>query len=347
MAHMPSTLIWPFIPFAIQLITIAWAAAAGVCLATLGRAEFISTMGNSSEGVGLLKLPKTMTDCDYGHTLGTIANWSDNAVVSASDSIDSSLGVRLVTSNQSSSAASTAVHKINATLSEVCRFLKYGGAEYAVYLQFYNIFMFLWHWNFIAGLGMVTLAGAFGSYYWAFEKPKDIPKLPLFVGLWRAVRYHMGSVAFGSLLIAIVQLIRVILEYIMMKMKETRNFAGAFILRCIQCCFYCLEQLVKFVARKAYIMIAIHGYNFCSGAKNAWQLVMRNIVRAAVLTGVSRFIIVLSVLIVTGLMSKSKVSFPQDNDENYLFFFHFSNIFIFLFPWRNTSCHSCIDVDVA
>ena len=33
-------------------------------------------------------------------------------------------------------------------------------------------------------------------------------------------RYHLGSLAFGALLIAIVQMVRVILEYIDQKLKE-------------------------------------------------------------------------------------------------------------------------------
>ena len=38
-----------------------------------------------------------------------------------------------------------------------------------------------------------------------------------------AVRYHLGSIAFGALIIAIIQIIRVMLEYIETKLKGYDN----------------------------------------------------------------------------------------------------------------------------
>jgi choline transporter-like protein 2/4/5 len=50
------------------------------------------------------------------------------------------------------------------------------------------LFMFLWVMNFIVALGQMTLAGSFASYYWAFEKPKDIPAFPLADAFYRSLR---------------------------------------------------------------------------------------------------------------------------------------------------------------
>ncbi|EDV27594.1 uncharacterized protein TRIADDRAFT_53446 [Trichoplax adhaerens] len=44
--------------------------------------------------------------------------------------------------------------------------------------------------------------------------PADIPSAPLLGSLWRCFRYHIGSLAFGALIIAIVQLIRIIIEFL-------------------------------------------------------------------------------------------------------------------------------------
>ena len=61
--------------------------------------------------------------------------------------------------------------------------------RYTIYLQIYNLFMLFWMVNFTIALGEMTLAGAFASYYWAFNKPKDIPTYPLLNSIWRAFRY--------------------------------------------------------------------------------------------------------------------------------------------------------------
>ncbi|GFR78489.1 choline transporter-like protein 2 [Elysia marginata] len=74
-------------------------------------------------------------------------------------------------------------------------------------------------------------------------------------------------------------MIRIILEYIEYKLKDSENRVAKFIIKCLQCCFWCLEKFLKFLNKNAYIMIAIHGKNFCFSAKDAFMLIMRNIVR--------------------------------------------------------------------
>lgn len=44
---------------------------------------------------------------------------------------------------------------------------------------------------------------------------------------------------------------------------------------------------MKFLNRNAYIMCAIHGKNFCSSAKDAFNLLMRNVLRVFALDKVS------------------------------------------------------------
>uniref|UniRef100_A0A8C1Q2N9 Choline transporter-like protein n=1 Tax=Cyprinus carpio TaxID=7962 RepID=A0A8C1Q2N9_CYPCA len=187
-----------------------------------------------------------------------------------------------------------------------CLFAFYGGEtlyhKYLILFQFYNLFLFFWCANFVTALGQVTLAGAFASYYWAFKKPDDIPAFPIFNSLGRALRYHTGSLAFGSLILAIVQIIRVILEYLDQKLKGAQNKCAKFLLSCLKCCFWCLEKFIKFLNRNAYIMVAIYGKNFCTSAKDAFFLLMRNIIRVAVLDKVTDFLLFLGKLLIVGIV---------------------------------------------
>ncbi|RUS83474.1 hypothetical protein EGW08_008790 [Elysia chlorotica] len=175
-------------------------------------------------------------------------------------------------------------------------------SRYIIPMQLFMLFMLLWGLNFIVALGHMTLAGAFASYYWAWEKPRDIPAFPLAASVYRSLRYHLGSIAFGSFIIAVVQMIRIVLEYIEYKLKDSENRVAKFIIRCLQCCFWCLEKFLKFLNKNAYIMIAIHGKNFCFSAKDAFFLIMRNIVRVVVLDKVTDFLLFLSKLLVTGIV---------------------------------------------
>ncbi|XP_036048228.1 choline transporter-like protein 2 isoform X2 [Onychomys torridus] len=185
-----------------------------------------------------------------------------------------------------------------------CQFAFYGGESTyhraLLGLQIFNAFMFFWLANFVLALGQVTLAGAFASYYWAMRKPDDMPAFPLFSAFGRALRYHTGSLAFGSLILAIVQIIRVILEYLDQRLKVAQNKFAKFLMVCLKCCFWCLEKFIKFLNRNAYIMIAIYGTNFCTSARNAFFLLMRNIIRVAVLDKVTDFLFLLGKLLIVG-----------------------------------------------
>ncbi|XP_022084254.1 choline transporter-like protein 2 isoform X2 [Acanthaster planci] len=185
-----------------------------------------------------------------------------------------------------------------------CMFVSYMLPAYVTYLQFYNLFGLFWLTEFVAALGQVTLAGAFASYYWAYHKPQDIPTLPLWGGFYRAFRYHLGSIAFGALIIAIIKIIRVLLEYAEVQLKKGKeNKIVLFILKCLKCCFWCLEKFMKFLNKNAYIMIAIYGKNFCRSAREAFFLLMRNIIRVAVINKITDFLILLGILCITAGVS--------------------------------------------
>uniref|UniRef100_A0A8C5S257 Choline transporter-like protein n=1 Tax=Laticauda laticaudata TaxID=8630 RepID=A0A8C5S257_LATLA len=180
-----------------------------------------------------------------------------------------------------------------------CTFAFYGGESlyhrYILVFQIINVFVFLWLVNFSIALGQCTLAGAFASYYWAFRKPADIPPCPLFSSFGRAIRYHTGSLAFGSLILAVVQLIRVILEYLDHKLKGSQNAFAKFLLCCLKCCFWCLEKFLKFINRNAYIMVCFlfHSLLFQYTSINKLLLV-------AVLDKVTDFLLFLGKLLVAG-----------------------------------------------
>ncbi|XP_019726407.1 choline transporter-like protein 4 isoform X2 [Hippocampus comes] len=188
--------------------------------------------------------------------------------------------------------------------SAACIFVKYnteGLLQRNLFnLQIYNVLAFLWCVNFVIALGQCTLAGAFAAYYWAFNKPDDIPMAPLSSAFVRTLRYHVGSLAFGALILTLVQAVRILLEYIDHKTRTAQNACARFILCCMKCCLWCLEKFIKFLNRNAYIMIAVYGKNFCTSAKKAFSLIMRNIIRTVILDKVTDLLLFFGELLVVG-----------------------------------------------
>ncbi|CAB1324652.1 unnamed protein product, partial [Coregonus sp. 'balchen'] len=143
-----------------------------------------------------------------------------------------------------------------------CTFAFYGGESlyhrYIFVLQLCNLLVFLWLVNFTIALGQCTLAGAFASYYWALRKPQDIPSCPLFSSFSRAVRYHTGSLAFGSLILAVVQMFRIVLEYLDHKLKGAHNAFARFLICCLKCCFWVavLDKVTDFLLFLGKVLIS-------------------------------------------------------------------------------------------
>jgi Plasma-membrane choline transporter len=73
------------------------------------------------------------------------------------------------------------------------------------------------------------------------------------------------------------------------------------------CCWpRCVEGLVKFLNRNAYILVAVRGTNYCRSAQRAVVLIMANIVTLAVVNTVGDFLIFLgkiSVAVGCGLVA--------------------------------------------
>ncbi|XP_030596429.1 choline transporter-like protein 4 isoform X1 [Archocentrus centrarchus] len=265
-SHMMSALLYPVVTFVLLMVCVAFWGTTALYLATSGLPTY-----------KVVALNSTMSGC--GNIDGTKECDPQN-----------------FTSSDYPSCPSASCIFISYSTEDLIR-------NNLKYLHIYNVVAFLWCVNFVIALGHCTLAGAFSSYYWAFNKPADIPTFPVFGGFIRSLRYHVGSLAFGALILTVVQILRVILEYIDRKTRNAQNCVTRFIICCMRCCLWCLEKFIKFINRNAYIMIAIYGKNFCVSAKNAFQLLMRNVIRVMVLDKVTDLLLFFGKLMVVGGVS--------------------------------------------
>ncbi|KAL7750812.1 hypothetical protein RI367_003769 [Sorochytrium milnesiophthora] len=165
------------------------------------------------------------------------------------------------------------------------------------YLQWYHLFGALWGLAFISGFNQTVIAGAICSWYWTLDK-RNVPSFPVFRAFCRTVFYSLGSIAFGSLLIAITMFIRIFIMYAQRNLNKGGNKAVTFALGCLSCCMACVERFLRFINKNAYIHIAMYGTNFCTAARSAVELLTRNAFRLVAVDFVSTFIVFLSKLCV-------------------------------------------------
>eukprot|EP00913_Durusdinium_trenchii_P032230 g30178.t1 len=169
-----------------------------------------------------------------------------------------------------------------------------------------SFFVFLWNNALNIAIGQCIIAGAVGVWFFTPNAEKG-KRGAIKTSVWNVFRYHLGSLAFGSFIIAVIQFIRYLMNYFEKQAKAQKNRVMALILRCLQCCMYCFEQCIRFLnknlglsgedaegfklmahhrtywaqglSRNAYIQIALMGTNFCTSAKAAFFLILRNALR--------------------------------------------------------------------
>jgi choline transporter-like protein 2/4/5 len=172
----------------------------------------------------------------------------------------------------------------------------------AQYLQLYHLFGLLWTNQFIVGIGIMTIAGCVSNWYWTADKDANPqPKFAVLGALKRTLRYHTGSIAFGALLVAIIEFIRIILAYIDRKTQglQASNIMFKIIMKVVQCCMCCFEKCVKYINQNSYIMIAMLGCNFCVGTGKAIKTLALNIAQVATMNFVGEIVMVLGKFVIT------------------------------------------------
>uniref|UniRef100_H3H5C2 Choline transporter-like protein n=1 Tax=Phytophthora ramorum TaxID=164328 RepID=H3H5C2_PHYRM len=169
------------------------------------------------------------------------------------------------------------------------------------YLMIYHLFGLLWTSQFIQAAAYATIAGAFCEYYWTLDK-RQVPARPVLRSMWRTIRYHFGSVAFGSLIIAIVQFLRIALEYVDQKMKAAKqgNAIVKVVMLCLKCFLWCFEKCLKFLNKNAFIIMAMKGRSFCPSMKDSFTLLLANAARVATVSIIARFLMILGKIFITG-----------------------------------------------
>lgn len=175
-------------------------------------------------------------------------------------------------------AASSSVSTLGSA-AQVTVFVPADGVKERLWFMLFCLF---WTMNFCAMIGTLVLALCVAMWYFTVpaERAEKISNSTICKAYWITFRYHLGTVAFGSLVIAIVQMIRAVVAYIEHHSKSFKNTTvGKFVFSLINCCLWCLEKIMKFIAKNAYIMTAIHGTKFFSSCKAAFYAIARNIAR--------------------------------------------------------------------
>ncbi|XP_066901470.1 choline transporter-like protein 1 [Halyomorpha halys] len=162
--------------------------------------------------------------------------------------------------------------------------------------RWYNLLAMFWMTQFCIGCQHMVIGGAVAT--WFFTRDKSELSHPIKTSTKRLIKYHLGSVAFGSLLIALVQFVRAILSAIYNQTKDAQGDIGQAVYKACHCCLYCFEKVLTYLTRNAYIEIAIYGNNFCWSGEQAVKILTNNALRVFAINSVGDFVLFLSKVLV-------------------------------------------------
>lgn len=168
------------------------------------------------------------------------------------------------------------------------------------YLAAIHIVSLFWNSAFIHLKGGFILSSSAAIWY----KAPSVFNFPLLKSLWWGFRYHLGSIALASLILAIVwiiQLAAAVLAYYVRKLKTSEVdscIVGCFV-KCLGCCLVCVERLVQFLCQNGLIQVAISSVSFCRGCFIAFGLIAENPMKFGSLKGIGTVVIVVGKLFVS------------------------------------------------
>jgi len=171
------------------------------------------------------------------------------------------------------------------------------------WIMWYNLFQFLWTMGMWNAMSFMVIAFCTTMYYFSDPWPGNNKKTPVgavCISLWWVWRYHLGTIAFGSFIIAVIQLVRIIMAKIQMEIEKAQNDAAKWLGRCIQCYLAYLERVITYINKNAYIVCCIKSSNFCSSAFTAIELLIGNIADVCAANFLADAVFIFCKLLITG-----------------------------------------------
>merc|ERR1712151_1477530 len=185
----------------------------------------------------------------------------------------------------------------NATITDTKAF---SSLDMQPVFQIYNLFMVMWTMGLINAISFTTMAGAYCRWYWSRGDERMRESFPLCRSYGKVMQYHFGSMAVGSFILATIRLVRYLLMYLEKRTRKAQqnNKCVKTLFKVVHCMLFLFDRCIKFLARQAYIIVAMYGYNFCKASVMAVMLITQNILQVAAVNMINRFVMLLGKLVV-------------------------------------------------
>jgi len=194
-----------------------------------------------------------------------------------------------------------------------------------------HFFLLLWVIQIFVYFTFLVIAGAVADWYFT---PRDddgnkkrgsgeheLSRMAVTSSCCRSARYHFGSIIYAAAIIATIQFIRAVVNYVERHLNpqgKEPNMIQKVLFRCLDCMLWCLECCLDKINRNALVWVAIYGDAFCPAVCGSFMLIWSNLFRVAVITFFSGLVTLLGKILIplasTGLMALVMLSHSDFED---------------------------------
>jgi len=222
-----------------------------------------------------------------------------------------------------------------------------GAMQDAIVWHFLTLFYMV---QVIIYFGFMVLAGAIADWYFSEWNNATTHKVrgyntaelshsPIMESFWRTLRFHMGSLALGALVITVIRVVRAIVTYVEAKTKGAQNPVTKMLFCVFQCCLKCCQCLFDRISKEGFVWTTVYGTAYCYSSFQALKMLLHNVGTAALVEGVSHWTELFGRMAIASLNTGFAVflMYYVPYYQNNLSTFLFPAVIIFTISWMVAS----------
>ncbi|XP_023314863.1 choline transporter-like protein 2 [Trichogramma pretiosum] len=206
--------------------------------------------------------------------------------------------------------------------------------------MFFHSVASIWIIVFFFEMFRVIVAGTYGTWYWT-ENKREVPRFAVLRFVYIAIRYHIGPLAFGSLIMPFCSIPRFCVWLIASGFgidcsSGSGNSVVRLFRRCCSCCNCSCYQVVKKFTGASFVQVALRGNaGFVDASRATFGLHQRNQTKVAAVGQIVLILYVAGMTIVmffSGLLSSliPTQSIDEENAKDLGYLLIFSGLMCFV-----------------
>lgn len=175
-----------------------------------------------------------------------------------------------------------------------------------IYLIIAHFFAVLWNIAFLNYLMIFIIACSCVIWYYNNkDSPNYFPR-PILTATYWSFRYHLGSIALGAFILALIWAVQIVLAYVAKKVNDLKKNGVEskvleYTVKCLMIIVACFERIVKFISKLGFIKVAVSSENFCTSCFKAMTLLISNPMKFGIIYALGGIFTLLGKLFISAL----------------------------------------------